>query len=262
MESHSWPVILTYHSISSGRSPLCTSPRLFAQQMAWLRASGHRVVPLAGLIEALEGKRELPRRAVALTFDDGFSDFHDAAFPILRRLEFPATVFLVTAYSGATNRWPGQPAWAEERSLLSWEQVRDLAQQGVSFGAHSDTHPDLSRLSREDLDREVALSRNKLLAQLGAPPEFFCYPYGRCSSRARAVVSRSFRGACGTEMRRVRPESDLFYLPRVDAFYLRSAPIFRQLFTRRGHFYLNLRNALRQLRARYDALRSGRRREE
>jgi poly-beta-1,6-N-acetyl-D-glucosamine N-deacetylase len=87
------PVILTYHSISEGGSPLKISPSLFAEQMAWLKSNTH-VRPLGEVVACLLEHRALPEKTVALTFDDGFRNFLDSAVPVLRRYDFPATMFL------------------------------------------------------------------------------------------------------------------------------------------------------------------------
>ncbi len=250
---HTRPVILTYHSISHGRSPLCTPPEVFVEQMAWLAASPCRVVSLAELVVGLASKQALPPRAVVLTFDDGFEDFGETAYPILRNHGFPVTVFLVSEYCGRTNLWPGQPGWVEERRLMDWSKIKEIAAEGITFGSHSATHADLSRLTSQAIEQEVLSSKGELEAQLGRPVEFFCYPYGRRSGKAGEIVSRHYLGACGVNMRRVQADSDLFCLPRIDAFYLRSPLLFRQLFTLGGSAYLAMRKALRTARAHFSA---------
>ena len=117
MDPARFPVILTYHSISDGDSPLQISPRAFAEQMQWLQANV-RVAPLGEVAGALKEHSPLPERTVVLTFDDGFSDFFSAAAPVLRRLKFPATIFVPTAFCGGTSGWPGQPDWVTPRPLL------------------------------------------------------------------------------------------------------------------------------------------------
>ena len=96
------PVILTYHSISDGTSPLEIAPALFAEQMEWLKANT-RVAPLLEVVTALKERVPLPERTVALTFDDGFLDFHTEAAPVLLRLGLPATVFLPTSHMSGKN---------------------------------------------------------------------------------------------------------------------------------------------------------------
>ncbi len=241
------PVILTYHSIAEGRSPLETPPALFAEQMAWLQSNA-RVVPLEALVTALTRREPLPERAVVLTFDDGFQDFYFVAAPILRRLGFAATVFLPTAFCGRTNSWPGQPKWVREQPLMGWNQVCELAEQGFRFGAHSVTHPVLTELPAADAEREIVGSRQEIEARTGNHIEFFCYPYGRWNPCVREIVERNYRGACSTGAGEVDRGSDPFALPRVDAHYLRRPTWFRRLFKGRLRTYLLARRLVRRLR--------------
>src|SRR5208337_4404854 len=138
MDAAQSPVILTYHSIAEGRSPLGLSPSLFAEQMEWLRANV-RVTPLSEVVDALTNRKPLPRRTVVLTFDDGYSDFYSSAAPVLRQLKFPATIFVPTGFCGGTSGWPGQSAWVKPQPLLDWHEVTTLANEGFTFGAHSIT---------------------------------------------------------------------------------------------------------------------------
>ena len=243
------PLILTYHSISEGSSPLCTPPAVFAEQMAWLAGHAGRVLPLATLVRLLEEKQEVPPKSVVLTFDDAFRNFYQAALPVLQRWRLPATVFVVTSYSGHTNRWPGQPAWCEEMPLMTWQEIRAVVGQGIEVGCHSRTHPVLPNLEGEALRQEVLAGRAELESQVGRTVESFCYPYGKWSEPVRNLVGQHFRSACTTEMARIDSKPDLYCLPRIDAYYLRRLVFFRSLFSRPGAFYLGLRSCLRALRS-------------
>jgi peptidoglycan/xylan/chitin deacetylase (PgdA/CDA1 family) len=243
------PVILAYHSISETRSPLCISPALFAHQMEWLHRNV-RVAPLAEMVEKLSAKLPLPRRTVVLTFDDGFADFAKAAAPLLLRLGLPATVFLPTAYCDGRNDWPGQPAWVAPEPLLEWNDIRALATQGISFGAHSRTHPDLTRIPVAEAEAEIAGSRRDIEESTGKVAEFFCYPYGAWNAQVRELVSRHFRGACSTAAGAVQAGADPFALPRVDAHYLRNRSLFERLFTPTLEAYVGIRRWIRRARGR------------
>jgi peptidoglycan/xylan/chitin deacetylase (PgdA/CDA1 family) len=74
MNENSYPIILTYHSIAAGDSPLRIPPALFTEQMEWLKAHAE-VMPLGRIVKPLATGGAIPERAVALTFDDGFLDF-------------------------------------------------------------------------------------------------------------------------------------------------------------------------------------------
>lgn len=241
------PVVLTYHSISPGRSPLKIPPSLFAEQLEWLKANA-QVVPLEQVVAALAAREPLPQRAVALTFDDGFQDFHSAAAPLLHRYGFPATVFLPVQFCGRTNAWPGQPSWVEEQPLMRWEQIQELTRQGIRFGAHGMTHRALTELSPEELESELATSKREITERTGQATRFLCYPYGRWSPAVRAAAARHFEGACATSAGVVRTDSDPYALPRVDAHYVRMPACFRSLLTPGFSTYLAIRRWIRRLR--------------
>src|SRR5271166_3851463 len=120
MNAAQFPVILTYHSISEGDSPLQIAPSLFAEHMEWLHANV-RVAPLAEVVSALTGHQPLPERTVVLTFDDGFADFYSSAAPVLRKLKLPATLFVLTGLCGQASDGPAQEtAGIMRRPLLDW----------------------------------------------------------------------------------------------------------------------------------------------
>ena len=247
------PVILTYHSISEGDSPLKISPRLFLEQMEWLRANV-RVAPLAEVVVALAERKPLPERTVALTFDDGFRDFYSFAAPVLRRFGFPATIFLPTGYCGRTNSWPGQPDWVSKEALLDWQQVAELAHNGFSFGAHSVNHPVLPALSAEEAEHEIAGSKAQIEEHTRQRVDLFAYPYGRWSPSVRDIVSRHYRGACSTGAGVVEQDADPFVLPRVDAHYIRRTALFRMLFTGSFVAYIAARRLIRRIRRQPEGL--------
>jgi peptidoglycan/xylan/chitin deacetylase (PgdA/CDA1 family) len=241
------PVILTYHSISDGDSPLKISPKLFAEQLEWLRDNA-RVVSLDEIVSVLANHRPLPEQTVALTFDDGFQDFYTSAAPLLHGWGLPATVFLATGYCGRTNAWPGQPDRVEREPLLTWEHVEELARQGFSFGAHSVSHPVLTRLPVALAQQEIIQCKAQIEERVGQPVEYFCYPYGYWNPVVRNLVNQHYKGACTTIARAIDPGSDPFTLPRADVHYLRHKRLFRMLFTGRFLAYLTTRRLIRRVR--------------
>jgi hypothetical protein len=106
-----------------------------------------------------------------LTFDDGYRDFYTHAFPVLRQCGFAATVFLPTDFIGN-----GRPGLCCKEHLI-WEEVRELAGQGITFGSHTHTHPQLKGLSRSAIVQELRRSRNIIEDKLGSAVTEFSYPY-------------------------------------------------------------------------------------
>lgn len=209
--------ILTYHSIDESGSPISVSREAFRAHMRWLASSPVRVLSLAALIEADdEGD------AVAITFDDGFLNFFHEAAPILEEASLPATVFVVPEHVGGSNDWGGRSVpGIPTLSLMDWRLLGDLARAGVSLGAHTRRHRDLSQVRGAALEDEVAGCVERMAAELGQRPTTFAYPYGAVDAISATVVRDVFALACTTELRTLRPDDDRALLPRLDMFYFR-----------------------------------------
>jgi peptidoglycan/xylan/chitin deacetylase (PgdA/CDA1 family) len=217
--------VLTFHDLSEEPSVISFSPRLFQSGMAKLHGLGYQVLGLLDVVEALQSGTPFPDRSLAITFDDGYRSVYGAAFPILRRHDMTATVFLTTGDSGSgitTDRLtsPNRPP------MLSWVEIREMQRYGISFGAHTLTHPDLRTLPTERVEAEMLGSKEIIEQELGVPVRCFAYPFGRFDRRSRAIAQRHFACACSDRLGIVRFGSDPYALERVDAYYLRTATLF------------------------------------
>lgn len=245
--------ILTYHSLNLSVSLISMPPESFRRQMRSLFDRGIAVVPLEKLARGDSGEIEGP--AVALTFDDGYEDFHQEAFPVLSEYRFPATVFLVSGYCGRTNDWPGQPASVGGRSLLSWSKIAELQRAGIRFGAHTVTHPRLPALSWLEASQEVLDSKKQIEDHIGESVSSFAYPYGAESAPLRELVAQNFAVGCSTRLGQLRPGSPRESLERIDTYYLSNLFWYRHLFHRRTSGYLVCRALLRRWKNRLLPLR-------
>ena len=239
--------ILTYHAIEEGRSPISVSPAAFRRQIELLADGGWMALAVPQALRLLRLGRRLPRRVVALTFDDGLRSAYTVALPILREYGFVATVFPVAGALGGSNEWPGQPPGIPTLPLLDWDELAALADAGWAVGGHTLTHPDLTAVSAARAEEEVAGCRYALSERLGLPVTVFAYPYGRHNASTRALVARHYRGACATDIRVARTGSDPLALERIDALYLMPADLVRLLDTPMMEAYLILRRSLRAL---------------
>ena len=177
--------ILTYHSIDESGSPISIARDEFDRHVAWLASGQVKVVPLDRL--ASDPGPDL----VAITFDDGFKNFALSAAPRLAERGLPVTLFIVSDRAGLTNAWGDRPApGIPNLELLTWDQIRQLAESGVAIGSHTRRHPRLTRLGPEQLDDELAGSADRIERELGSRPRWFAYPYGdvdpEVSRRARS----------------------------------------------------------------------------
>ena len=165
--------ILVYHNLGpQSRGRLTLGVAAFEEQMRYLKREGYRVIGLSEFLEFTALRRQLPRKSVVLTFDDGWKPFREFAYPLLKELGFTATLFIYTDFVGA-------------RIALSWDEIRQLGQEGFQVEAHSKTHSDLRRRQGES-ETEHAQRMQAELAQplalfqrhLGRTSQILAYPYG------------------------------------------------------------------------------------
>jgi peptidoglycan/xylan/chitin deacetylase (PgdA/CDA1 family) len=202
-------------------------------------------VPVVGLDQVLS-----VRGSVALTFDDGYRNFTDVALPMLEKLQFPATLFVVSGFCGRCNEWPDQLAGAVPRlPLLPWQELVALP-PSVALGAHTVTHRDLRKLAQEDCEHELFDCREEIERRTGRPVRWLAYPYGASSPQLRSLAGRHFELAVGTTLAYVSNGSDRFDLPRIDAYYLRGERSLGQIFSGSSAAYLGVRRVLRAARKR------------
>lgn len=158
---------------------------------------------------------------VHLTFDDGYRNFLEHAWPLCVERGFPATVFPVAAYVGRTNAWDLSFPRTQH---LTWLELRELADAGVGIGAHTDTHPFLSRIPVERARREIQDSRRRLEDGIGARVRVFAYPHGDSSPDVQALVEDAgYEAAFSLDPRTPFAEAERWRLPRT-AVYATDGP--------------------------------------
>jgi peptidoglycan/xylan/chitin deacetylase (PgdA/CDA1 family) len=193
---------LAYHHVGLRRPEthpgLTVSPEHFEQHLRLLLYCGYTPITAEQWYEWIRHGLGLPDRPVLISFDDSYADLADYALPILKKYGCTALVFVVTGLLGRTNEWDEKAGWGTHR-IMSTEQIRYWSQQGIAFGAHSRTHPDLRTQDDHTLEEEVVGSCEYLAAILGTRPAAFAYPFGEYDQRVRTSVERYFRMAFTTD---------------------------------------------------------------
>ena len=184
--------ILAYHAIADlSDDPVLAEygvpPRLFEAQLDALLDGGWSFVDLDAVLAALSGGRELPRKALLLTFDDAYSDLLDVACPILVERGLPGIVFAVAGKLGGTNEWDHKLR-ATTLDLLDADGLRAAAAQGVETGSHTVSHRPLTKVSGEELEEEIAGAATMFEAAGLPRPRTFSYPYGEWDPSIAAVA--------------------------------------------------------------------------
>ena len=207
--------ILTYHSIDPSGSPISCHPDAFDRHLEWLTSGGVAVTTLDELLTLPDSAD-----AVALTFDDAYVNFGDVAAPRLLDRGLPVTLFVVADLAAASNVWDEGPRRTTPAlPLLDWPALLRLQDRGVTLGAHSRTHADLSLLDGGRLEDEVLGSAEAIAAHAGRRPAAFAYPYGRTSAAGIRAVAKAFRVGCTTEFRVLSGADQPALLPRLDMYY-------------------------------------------
>ena len=197
-------LVLCYHALSE-RFPaaLSTTPERFEGQLRRLAQRGYRGVTFSEAATRPRG------RTVAVTFDDAYRSVLELGLPLLKQLNWPATLFAPTDYIGAEGSmsWPGIEPWIggpHEHELLplSWSQLSSLSAQGWEIGSHTCSHPRLTLVDDQVLRHELEASKASCEEHLAQPCTSIAYPYGDVDARVvRAAEAAGYRAAAALPSR-------------------------------------------------------------
>jgi peptidoglycan/xylan/chitin deacetylase (PgdA/CDA1 family) len=209
--------ILLFHRVTDAipEDGLTVSTARF-RRICGMLASRFKVVPLGEVFRVLRAGEPMPRRTVAVTFDDCYRD-NLAAARVLAEHGLPATFFVPTAYIG-TDRVFDWDRGLPPMPHLRWDDLREMARLGFEIGSHTVTHANLGVVSPEQARHELVVSRGVLEAELGRPVRWFAYPFGgHHHLRAEYVpiiAEAGYDGAVSAHGGFVRPGIDDRVLPR------------------------------------------------
>lgn len=214
--SHPVPILM-YHSISASAPRrlrrFTVQPERFEEQARHVRNQGYSSFTVTDFVR-MRDDGTLPDKAVVLTFDDGFADFHETALPILTKYRLAATLYVVSGYVRSTSRQVDR-AGARSPRFLSWSQLAEIEEHGIEVGAHTISHPALDTLPIGRARDEIVLSKRHLEDGLGIAINSFSYPYGYYSQAVRdLVVSAGYTSACAVRYAMSPPHDDRFALCR------------------------------------------------
>ena len=177
--------VLVYHNISATeKGRLSIAVRNFEAQMRQLQDEGFQTVSLAEFLAFTAGRRQLPRKSVLLTFDDGYKSFVQYARSTLKDYGFGATLFVYSDFIGAG-------------SGLSWQDLRALSEQGYDVQAHSKSHANLRRKEGESeaayakrIEAELGYPLTLFKKYLGRSSESLAYPYGEVDDELLGYIAK------------------------------------------------------------------------
>ena len=197
--------IMMYHHVTAvtPSEGNWVSPKSFEQQMAYLTQHHYKVITLDELVSAIQKKEKLSHKTVVLTFDDGYDDNYTQAYPILKKYQFSATIFLIANKINADG-------------FLNLKQIEEMLTNGINFGSHTLSHPYLPSLSPPEQEKEIRESKARIGQALNTSIEYFCYPIGGFSDDIKRMVKEAgYKAALTTNRGFARSNQDVYELKRI-----------------------------------------------
>ena len=218
--------ILMYHYVGNPppdadqyRTALTISTPMFRDHLRYLAQEGYSTISLYDLDAALNEGYPLPLKPIILTFDDGYIDHYESVFPALREFGFVGTFFIITSFADENKR-----------GHLSWSQIVEMAEAGMSMEAHTKTHVELDKRSYDFLVYQMLGSIESLEAYLGRPARMFSYPVGRYDDMTLLVASQAnIRRAVTTQNGQIHTTDNRLELPRLRISNTSGVPALAQM---------------------------------
>lgn len=186
------PILMYHHVMDSAAAKEILATNLnvpvsvFREQMDYLIGKGYHVVSLDELLAGIRSN-SLPSKPVVLTFDDGYRDFYEVVFPILKEKNLKATVFVISQFIGGSR-------------YVEWWQLKEMVGSTlVLVGDHTLNHPSVPKLSVDEGRNQIVSARKIIEENIGKKVDFFAYPYGSYNSAAEQILKENnFTGAVVT----------------------------------------------------------------
>jgi len=203
--------VLMYHSINTKTHPvmrrLIVSPELFEKQMQFLKKHHYNVVSLETVGRMIQNKEKIPSKTIAITFDDGYKDNYTYAYPVLKKLGLPATIFLI--YNEV-----GRP----QNDRLNWEQIKEMQASGlITFGSHTlGATPLVDIKSEAELRKQIIDSKKMFEGKFGVAVNTFCYVGGMFTPHIKDLVKEAgYKYAVITSLGKELPDEDIYAIRRI-----------------------------------------------
>ncbi|HAJ32465.1 MAG TPA: hypothetical protein DCK79_03730 [Candidatus Atribacteria bacterium] len=222
--------ILTYHNFTTEKgSSYKINISDFKKQMGYLAAHNYSVISLSELLEGLKNG-QLPPKPVVITIDDGFKSTFTLAYPVLKKYNFPATLFLYTNFIEKNGY------------SLTWKEIRKMTKNNIEIGSHTLSHCNLLKYKKNEnyetyltrIRKEIFLSKEILESKIQGKVKFFAYPYGAYSSTIKDLaIQAGYEGILNANSMNNTLTADPFSLNRQIIFSQSSLNSFVQILNQR-----------------------------
>ena len=201
------PVIVMYHSVDTGevtgyKDKLTVNPGVFEKQMKFLKENKYNVITLEDFVKMIRNGKRVPHKTLAITFDDGLKNNFTKAYPVLKKYNLPATIFVVTDFIGKEN-------------FLSWEDIKAMSPDIITIGSHTMSHSWLPDLDDNYLRKELSGSKDVIEKMTDRKVNVLSYPLGGFNELAKKIVKETgYIGAVTTNPGKNSAANDPYALKR------------------------------------------------
>lgn len=191
---------------------------MFKKHLQYLKDKNYTVITFKDLDKiGWRNRFEKGKKYIILTFDDGYKDNYDLAFPILKEFNFKATIFLMGSLT--YNEWDVKAGGERKFSLMSVEMIKEMQDYGIEFGAHTFNHPKINTLSNEEIEHQIVDVKKPLEEKIGKEIITFAYPYGILNDYAKEMAKKAgYTFALATDSGSVCLSDDLYQIRRIAIF--------------------------------------------
>ncbi len=197
--------IIMYHNVEDANltEPNWVSPKNFEKQLQYIASHGYEVITLDELVNDILQNKGLKSKTVVITFDDGHENIYKNAYPLLKKYQFPAIIFV-------------PPDLVGKEGFLTWEQIDEMRDNGIDIGSHTRSHIYLPDLSYQDQRDQIINSKMIIEQRLNSRINYFAYPIGGFSYQTKRIIKEAgYKGACATNRGYDRFNRDVYNLNRV-----------------------------------------------
>jgi len=211
--------ILLYHSVGTidpgDNLGIRVDKDNFSRQMKFLKEGKYNICTLGDAVDCIKAEKEIPQKTAVITFDDGYKDNITDAAPIMERFDFPATFFVTIDYIGVIKTSPHRQ-W-QRWGCMDYDDLKALINRGHNIESHSLHHINLRGLPKDEKERELKISKEKISTSLNRAVDFFSYPYGYFDEELLTAAKRAgYKAACITAPGINSYSTNLYKLKRIE----------------------------------------------
>ena len=191
---------------------------IFREHMKYLKDNNFSVITFEDLNNiGWRNRFDKNKKYIIITFDDGYVDNYELAFPILKEFNFKATIFLMG--ESTYNEWDVKADGEKSFPLMSVEMIKEMQDYGIEFGAHTFNHPKLNKLSNDEIKHQIVDVKKPLEEKIGREIITFAYPYGILNDYAKKMVEEAgYTFGVATDSGSVCLSDDLYQIRRIAIF--------------------------------------------